>query len=67
MIFTKYSNTFRWVMIAISFVIVSLILWNTYTFFQNFKDEERTKMKIWSYEHEQVLNQDLDSTDLDST
>ncbi|MEP1488181.1 MAG: HAMP domain-containing sensor histidine kinase [Algibacter sp.] len=48
MVFTKYSNTFRWTMIAISFVIVSLILWNTYIFFQNFKDEERSKMKIWS-------------------
>ncbi|MGC6431910.1 MAG: sensor histidine kinase [Jejuia sp.] len=48
MIFTKYSNTFRWVMIVLSFVIVSLILWKTYEFFQDFKTEEREKMKIWS-------------------
>lgn len=62
MIFTKYSNTFRWVMIAISFVIVSLILWNTYTFFQNFKDEERTKMKIWSFSQQELTkNNDLNA------
>jgi hypothetical protein len=35
-------------MIAISFIIISLILWNTYVFFQNFKAEERTKMDIWA-------------------
>ncbi|TBN03339.1 HAMP domain-containing histidine kinase [Hyunsoonleella flava] len=49
MIFTKYSNTFRWIMIVLSFIIVSLILWNTYVFFQNFKEEERVKMKNWSF------------------
>lgn len=62
MIFTKHSNTFRWVMISISFVIVSLILWNTYTFFQNFKDEERTKMKIWSFSQQELTK----SSDLDA-
>lgn len=49
MMFAKYSNTFRWVMIVLSFSIVSLILWNTYVFFQNFKEEERVKMKNWSF------------------
>jgi signal transduction histidine kinase len=48
-------------MIAISFVIVSLILWNTYTFFQNFKDEERSKMKIWSGAQQELSK----SSDLD--
>ncbi len=48
MIFTKYRNAFRWVMIVVSFIIISLILWNTYVFFQNFKAEERTKMQNWS-------------------
>ena len=54
MIFSKYSNTFRWLLIMISFIIVSLILWNTYTFFQNFKEEERTKMKIWSFSQQEL-------------
>lgn len=35
-------------MIVASFIIISLILWNTYVFFQNFKAEERTKMDIWA-------------------
>lgn len=54
MLFTKYSNTFRWIMITISFIIVSLILWNTYVFFQNFKEEERIKMKNWSFASEEL-------------
>lgn len=44
MIFTEYRNTFRWVIIAASFVMVSIILWKTYEFFQHFKEEERVKM-----------------------
>ncbi|MEW4923305.1 HAMP domain-containing sensor histidine kinase [Algibacter sp. 2305UL17-15] len=61
MIFTKYSNTFRWVMIAVSFVIVSLILWNTYVFFQNFKEEERIKMEIWSFAQDEFVNSDTNT------
>jgi len=43
-----FSNTllFKRITILVSFVIVSLILWNTYTFFQKFKQEERIKMEI---------------------
>ncbi|APY08151.1 two-component sensor histidine kinase [Winogradskyella sp. J14-2] len=41
-------NVFRWVIIASSFIIISLILWNTYSFFQKFKAEERVKIKTWS-------------------
>ncbi|WP_105472623.1 sensor histidine kinase [Jejuia pallidilutea] len=58
MIFTKYSNTFRWIMIALSFIIVSLILWNTYVFFQNFKEEERVKMKNWSFASKELTTTD---------
>ena len=46
MIFTKYSNTLRWFIIAASFAIVSLILWKTYEFFQHFKDEEKLMAAI---------------------
>ena len=42
------QHVLRWTMIAISFLIVSLILWNTYRFFQTFKEEERIKMENFS-------------------
>ncbi|NRD21952.1 HAMP domain-containing histidine kinase [Winogradskyella litoriviva] len=48
MTFSLNRNIIRWVIIVSSFIIISLILWNTYTFFQNFKAEERSKMKTWS-------------------
>lgn len=43
-----FSNTllFKRITILASFVIVTLILWNTYTFFQKFKQAERAKMEI---------------------
>ena len=36
-------------------MIISLILWNTYMFFQNFKDEERTKMENWTFAYETLI------------
>jgi len=56
--FTKYNAEFRWVLIAISFVIVSLILWNTYEFFQHFKKEESIKMENWSFAQTDFINDD---------
>jgi len=43
-----FSNTllFKRITILVSFVIVTLILWNTYIFFQKFKQAERMKMEI---------------------
>lgn len=38
----------RWILILVSFAIISLILWNTYSFFQYFKAEERSKIETWS-------------------
>lgn len=46
MSFLKNSQTTRWIAIFASFFIVILILWNTYSFFQKFKTEERLKMEI---------------------
>ncbi|MGS2725461.1 sensor histidine kinase [Psychroserpens sp. BH13MA-6] len=48
MALTINRNMTRWIIIVASFIIISLILWNTYAFFQNFKAEERSKMEIWS-------------------
>jgi nitrogen-specific signal transduction histidine kinase len=42
------QNLLRWIIIVISFLTISLILWNTYQFFQKFKDEERVKMENFS-------------------
>lgn len=44
----KNRQLVRRIIVIASFAIISLILWNTYTFFQKFKDEERAKMEIWS-------------------
>lgn len=54
MILTKNSNITRWIIIVASFVIVSLILWKTYEFFQHFKDEERSKMRNWSFAQQEL-------------
>ena len=42
---SKYIN---WFIILVSSVIMSIILWNTYIFVQDFKNEERNKMELWS-------------------
>ncbi|APZ46155.1 sensor histidine kinase [Polaribacter reichenbachii] len=43
-----FSNTLllKRITMLVSLVIVTLILWNTYTFFQKFKQAERAKMEI---------------------
>lgn len=51
----------RWIIIATSFVIVSLILWNTYAFFQIFKEEERVKMQQWALAQKTLANADIDA------
>ncbi|AXO81017.1 sensor histidine kinase [Olleya aquimaris] len=56
MFFTKHRQLVRWIIITASFAIISLILWNTYVFFQKFKAEERRKMETWSYAQSDFLN-----------
>lgn len=53
--FSKNRNLIRWVIIIASFAIISLILWNTYVFFQKFKAEERVKMENWSFAQNEFL------------
>ena len=60
-----FSNgiLFKRISIFISFVIVSLILWNTYIFFQKFKQEERIKMEILATAQKEIgSNTDLDAS-----
>jgi hypothetical protein len=44
----RKKGIIRWGVITAAFITLLLILWNTYSFFQNYKDEERIKMKIWA-------------------
>ena len=62
--FSNQRNLTRWILIAASFVIISLILWNTYTFFQIFKNEERVKMQHWA-EAQNTLNNAGVETDIE--
>lgn len=55
MTFKMNRNILRWLIILASFIIISLILWNTYTFFQHFKAEERTKMQNWSFAQQNFI------------
>ncbi len=56
-------NILRWIIIVASFAIISLILWNTYDFFQKFKAEERIKMQTWAFSQSDFLGNinDLDA------
>ncbi|WP_179333712.1 ATP-binding protein [Winogradskyella costae] len=64
MTFSFDRNIIRWIIIISSFIIISLILWNTYTFFQNFKEEERVKMNTWSVAQIDLLR-NMDNLDED--
>ncbi|WP_338377769.1 HAMP domain-containing sensor histidine kinase [uncultured Flavobacterium sp.] len=56
--FTERSNSTRWFIIISSFLIVLLILWNTYNFFQIFKNEERNKMELWANAQKTLVSTD---------
>ena len=66
MSFSANKNFIRWAIIIASFVIISLILWNTYIFFQNFKAEERKKMETWSFAQTEFVKEET-NTNLDLT
>ncbi|MFD1062916.1 sensor histidine kinase [Winogradskyella litorisediminis] len=60
----RNRNVIRWIIIISSFVIVSLILWNTYVFFQHFNAEEQNKMKSWTVAYEE-FSKAIDINNLD--
>ncbi|WP_178990811.1 sensor histidine kinase [Winogradskyella schleiferi] len=64
MTFSLNRNAIRWIIVVSSFIIISLILWNTYTFFQNFKAEERSKMKNWSFAQKEMRKTDNLNADI---
>ena len=59
--FSEKINLTRWIIIISSFLIASLILWNTYVFFQTFKEEERNKMELWATALKNLRNADVDA------
>ncbi len=63
MSFTQNRQLIRWVIIISSFAIIILILWNTYSFFQLFKIEERVKIETWSAAQTDLISSlnDLDA------
>ena len=54
--FSERRISSRWLIIFSSFFIIILILWNTYTFFQIFKNEERLKMNLWAKAQKTLIN-----------
>lgn len=54
------KNALRWILIITAFLVVALILWNTNTFFQKFKHEERTKMQVLAIAYQNMSSPDLD-------
>ncbi len=62
MSFLKNTFWFKRITILVSLVIVTLILWNTYSFFKKFKNEERAKMEIFAAAIQELAsNPDLNS------
>ncbi len=53
----KASNI---ILLISAFVIVSLILWNTNSFFKKFKEEERLKMEIWATAQLELIQSSVD-------
>lgn len=64
--FNPKKRTSNFVLLAIAFAIVSLILWNTNSFFKKFKEEERLKMEIWATAQSELLqySEDMDMGNL---
>ena len=55
----------RWGFILASLLIISLILWNTYVFFNQLKENERTKMEIWAVAQEGFRKANLTQNKID--
>ena len=62
MSFLKNTLWLKRIAIFSSFIIVSLILWNTYIFFQKFKQEERAKVESFAAAIEELATRGLDES-----
>ena len=59
--FTSNKNIFRWIMIVAAVLITSLILWNTYDFFQQLKENERKNIREFAIAQKDLDNQNLNA------
>lgn len=59
--FSDERNVARWFIVIFSLLIVGLILWNTYIFFERLKDDERDKMEIWAAAQAYLAQTDNDT------
>jgi len=59
----KNTALTRWFFLIVSLLIISLIMWNTYSFFNQLKENEREKMDIWGAAQKNIENED-ESNDL---
>ena len=57
----NHSTLTRWFFVIASLFIIGLILWNTYTFFNQLKDNERDKMQIWAAAQTELQNDNKDT------
>ena len=54
----------NWLIILISSFIVGVILWNTYDFVEDFRNEEKIKMELWSLAIKDYMNPNLESSEM---
>ena len=59
--FSNKRNFTRWFIVFSSFIFIVFILWNTYSFFQIFKNEERLKMEYWAEAQKTIINSDINT------
>jgi hypothetical protein len=65
--FTDNRNITRWIIIAVSFFIVLSILWNTYNFFNIFKEDERKKVELLAESYRMINAANIEDMDLTLT
>lgn len=63
--FTDKRSITRWIIILASFLTVVFILWNTYKFFNIFKEDERKKVELWAMAQHTFNNADPENTDVE--
>ncbi len=55
------KNYFRVVFVLLSLITVTIILWNTYIFFNELKENESNKMELFAKAYAELLRDDLDT------
>ena len=54
----KNTSLTRWLLFISSITIISLIIWNTFSFFKILKENELTKMEIWATAQKDIKKSD---------